>query len=314
MCTAISITGTHHIFGRTLDLERSYGEQIAITPRAAPLRFLHEGVLAEHSALLGVACVREGVALYYDAINDAGLAMAALNFPVSAVYHAPRAGCCNVASFELIPYVLARARTLGEAVALLRQTNVTAEAFSAELPPTPLHWMLSDRERSVVVESVATGLEIHENPFGVLANEPPFPYHVAHLGCFLHLSPVSPPNTMVPHVALKPQSRGAGAVGLPGDFSSPSRFVRAVFAATHTESGGSEREEVGRFFHVAGTVNVPNGVVRAEGGECVRTVYTACGCTDTCTYYATTYENSTPRAVSLVGVPKSEREVITFPL
>lgn len=314
MCTAISITGTHHIFGRTLDLECSYGEQVAITPKNAPLRFVRAGVLETHVPLIGVAHVREGVALYYDAISGAGLAMAALNFPESAVYHDAQEGALNVASFELIPFVLGSARTMDEALSLLARINVTPDAFSDELPPSPLHWLLTDGARSVAVESVAERLRVYDDPFGVLTNEPPFPHHMERARELLHLSPSLPQNAFAPHVALAPLSRGVGAVGLPGDFSSTSRFLRATFAAAHTECGGSEREEVARFFHVAATVSVPLGCVRAEDGSPVCSVYTACGCTDTRTYYVSTYERREVRAVSLDGIPDSERRVVTFPL
>ncbi len=314
MCTAISIRGTHHIFGRTLDLERSYGEQVAIMPKNAPLRFVREGVMESHVPLVGVCCVREGAALYYDAISGAGLAMAALNFPESAVYHAPKAGFYNVASFELIPFILGRSRTMEEALSLLACANVTPDAFCAELPPSSLHWLLSDGVRSVAVESVAEGLRVYDDPFHVLANEPPFPYHMARARELLHLSPVMPRNTLAPDVKLTPLSRGVGAVGLPGDFSSSSRFLRALFASSHTESGGSEREEVERFFHVASTVSVPRGCVRAEDGSSVCTVYTACGCTDTRTYYVCTYGRRELRAVTLNGIPDTERALLAFPL
>lgn len=314
MCTAIAITGAHRMFGRTLDLERSYGEQIAITPRNAPLRFLREGTWGQHIPLIGVACVREGTALYFDAINATGLAMAALRFPESAVYHAPRAGCCNVASFELIPFVLGKASSMEEALALLARINVTADAFSDELPPSPLHWLLSDGTRSVTVESVANGLSIQENPFHVLANEPPFSYHATRVRELLHLSSAAPLNTFLPHLELSPLSRGAGGVGLPGDFSSPSRFLRAAFAAAHTQSGASEREEVARFFHVAASVEVPLGCVQAEDGSPVCSVYTACACIDTRTYYTCTYGRRELRAVTLDGIPDAERAVVTFPL
>jgi choloylglycine hydrolase len=314
MCTAFGIKGAHHVFGRTLDLECSYGEQIAITPKKAPLRFVRVRELREHVPLIGVACVREGVALYYDAISAAGLAMAALRFPESAVYHAPRKGCYNVASFELIPFILGRAKTMEEALALLADVNVTKDAFSCELPPSPLHWLLTDGARSFAVESVAEGLVLHENPFHVLTNEPPFPYHMARARELLHLSPDMPQNSFAPMLSLSPLSRGVGAVGLPGDFSSGSRFLRAAFAMSHTESGTSEREEVERFFHVAGTVNVPLGCVRTEDGRSVCSVYTACGCTDTRTYYTCTYGRRELRAVTLDGIPDTERAVITFPL
>lgn len=314
MCTAISLRGTHHIFGRTLDLERSYGEQIAITPRNAPLRFRRERTLETHVPLIGVACVQEGTALYYDAVSGAGLAMAALNFPESAVYHAPREGCYNVASFEVIPFVLGRATTMDEALSLLARLNVTPDAFSDKLPPTPLHWLLSDGTRSVALESVAEGLRVYDDPFHVLTNEPPFSYHVARARELLHLSPTPPHNTLVPHVPLAPLSRGVGAVGLPGDYSSSSRFLRAVYATAHTTGEGSEREEVARFFHVAATVEVPLGCVHAEDGAPVCSVYTACGCTDTRTYYACTYGRRELRAVTMDGIPDTERAVVSFPL
>ena len=314
MCTAISLRGNHHVFGRTLDLERSYGEVVAITPKNMPLHFLHAGMWEEHFALLGVACVRDGVALYFDAINEAGLGMAGLNFPVSAVYRAPQSGAKNVASFELIPYVLARSRSVADAKRLLQGVCITNEAFSTELPPTPLHWMIADKESALVVESVAEGVRLYDDPFAVLANEPPFPHHAARMSEVLHLSPSPVPPVSFGGATLSPLSRGTGAVGLPGDFSSPSRFLRASFAAAYTESGASEREEVARFFHVANTVSVPCGTVRAEDGTPVRTVYTACGCTDTLTYYTATYERRAPRAASLVGIPPSERALVTFSL
>lgn len=314
MCTAMNMTGVHHVFGRTLDIERAYGEQVAITPVGRSLRFLYEGVMESHAALLGVAHVCDGVALYYDAINDAGLGMAALRFPRSAVYHKPKKGACNLASFEVIPYVLGRARTLRDAEEILRRVNVTDAAFSADLPPTPLHWIVADRKEALVLESVAEGVRVYRNPLGVLTNEPPFPHHLSNVAHAAALSPFPAENHLAPRAFFESPENGTGALGLPGDFSSPSRFLRAVFATANATCGASEREEVGRFFQAASTVNVPEGLVRNAAGECVKTMYTACGCTDTLTYYTATYERRATRAISMRGVPRGERELLLFEL
>ena len=312
MCTAISTYGRHHLFGRTLDLERSYGEGLVVTPREVPLTFCHEGCMKSHLALMGVGMVRDGFPLYFDAVNEAGLGMAALNFSGSGVYHEAREGQGNPASFELIPFLLARYRTVEEALAYLRSANVTDEAFTPELPATPLHWLLADRERAVTVESVAEGLCLYDNPFGVLTNDPPFPYHTWRVRDCMQVGSASPENRLCPALDLEPYSRGMGGIGLPGDYSSSSRFVRAVFAASHTEH--TEEGEISRFFHMMDTVATPDGCVRTREGQSVRTVYTACADTDTLTYYLTTYTCRRLRALRLYDTPFEGERFLVIPI
>lgn len=312
MCTAISHCGKYHLFGRTLDLECGYGEQVVITPRCCPLRFLKERTVFRHSVLIGVASLQADTPLYYDAVNEHGLGMAALNFPTNAVYRVPRSEVSNIASFELIAWVLAQCSTVKEAVALLEGANIIASSFSEALPATPLHWIVADKTCSVTVEAVEQGLKIYENPFGVLTNNPPFPYHVTHVADFLQLGAQVPQNNLCPTAAVQPYARGMGAMGLPGDYSSASRFVRAVFAKNHTACGEGEREAVNGFFHIMDTVAVPYGCVRSERGEPVCTVYTSCANTDTGTYYFTTYNDRRIRAVSLQNVPLDAAEPIVF--
>ena len=170
-----------------------------------------------------------------------------------------------------------------------------------DLPATSLHWMISDRRESIAVESVAEGLRVYENRFGVLTNEPVFPYHEAHASDYMHLTASAPTNVLAPDILLEPYSRGMGAIGLPGDYSSASRFVRAFFAKSNVVADGGEAGEISAFFHAIGAVSTPSGCVRSESGECVRTVYTSCADTDTMTYYFKTYENSRVRAVRMQG-------------
>jgi choloylglycine hydrolase len=261
---------------------------------------------------MGIACIRQNVPLYYDAINEAGLAVAGLNFPGNAVYHAPKAAIHNVASFELIPWILCQCETLEAAIELLQHTNITRDCFSAEMPATPLHWLIADKSGSVTVETVAEGLKIYENPFGVLTNNPPFPYHQINIANFMHLDSRAAQNNLCPSLDLAPYSRGMGAMGLPGDHSSPSRLVRAVFAKNHTAPASTERDAVSRFFHMMDTVSVPCGCVKTEQGKSVLTVYTSCASTDTFAYYFTPYRNRRIRAVCPNDAQREASDLLLF--
>lgn len=299
MCTAVWDTGPCPLFGRTLDLECSYGEEIVLTPRKFRFDFLHLPPKREHLALLGVAHVRQEIPLYYDAVNEAGLAMAGLSFSASAVYRSPQEGRQGLASFEVIPWILGQCESVSDAVALLKNVTVTDEGFEEGLNATPLHWLLADKASAIAVEPLEEGLRLWENPFGVLTNDPDFSYHRLHVASLLGLSPKSPRNLICPALSLSPVSKGTGSVGLPGDFSSPSRFVRALFARTHTKHGSTEREEVERFFHVMDTVAQPLGCAVTESGEPIATRYTDCVDLERKIYYFTTYHNRSIRAISM---------------
>ncbi len=288
MCTAISFKGTHHLFGRTLDAQASYGEKVVITPRRFEFSFIHEATSKIHEAIIGAACISGGVPLYFDAMNESGLAAAGLNFNGNAVYHPVREGCHNVASFELIPWILCSCRDIEDAAELLSDTNITRDNFSPELPTTPLHFIFADKSGSIAVESVEEGLKIYDNPYGVLTNNPPFQFHRENLKSYMSLSSLAPENRLCKDVRLTPYSFGMGAVGLPGDFSSSSRFVRAVFSKNSIDVGD---DEINGFFHLMDTVTVPKGCVRGDDGMPHYTLYTSCADTDDGVYCYSTYKN-----------------------
>ena len=297
MCTAINQRGEYHLFGRTLDLECSYGESVVLTPRSFSLEFTEQQPYVSHHAILGVALVRDGYPLYYDAINEMGLCAAGLNFPVSAVFHQKKEGTYGVASFELIPFVLGKCQSVSEAVELIKNITVTNTSFSKALPATPLHWIFADKHGAVTVESVAEGVRIYDNSVGVLTNEPAFPYHSVSLTNYMALTNAPPQNTLCPQIYLTPYSRGMGAWGLPGDSSSASRFVRTVYAINHTLPANSKVEAISRFFHVLDTVSLPLGYSLTENGVPTSTVYSSCGDTSDFAYYFTTYGCRRIRAV-----------------
>ena len=255
MCTAATYRTKDFYMGRTLDYEYSYGEEITITPRGYEFPFRRMGAMKQHYAIIGVAHVDAEYPLYYDAVNEKGLGMAGLNFVGNAVYRKDEEGKDNVASFEFIPWILSQCATLAEAKALLEKMNMTDTPYSKQMPASQLHWIIADETGALTVESVADGFHVYENPAGVLTNNPPFPEQMFSLNNYMNLSPKQPQNQFAQGVPLHTYSRGMGALGLPGDLSSMSRFARVAFVRADSVSGDSEVESVGQFLHSLGSVD-----------------------------------------------------------
>lgn len=317
MCTAVTYKTKDHYFGRNLDLEYSYKETITITPRNYVFYFRKMEKMESHFAMIGMAYISEGYPLYYDATNEKGLSMAGLNFPENADYKPYCDGKDNITPFELIPWILGQCESVSEAEKLLERINILAENFSEELPLSPLHWIISDRERSITLESVKEGVKIYENPVGVLTNNPTFDYHMFNLNNYMRLSKEDPENTFAGkdcNFELKKYSRGMGAMGLPGDASSMSRFVRAAFVKMNSVSGNSETESVSQFFHILKSVEMQRGCVQLGKEVYEITVYSSCCNTDRGIYYYLTYDNSQIYAVDMYRENLQGDGLIEYPL
>ena len=314
MCTAISYRTKDHYFGRNLDLEISYGEKIVITPRNYSIRFRHFGEVKKHLAIIGMGIIVDDYPLYFDGTNESGLSVAGLNFPGNAHYKDYFEGKNNVASFEFIPWLLSKCKTISEVMEILPDVNITNDAFSKNYPPSPLHWIISDRYKSIVVEQVEDGLKIYDNPVGVLTNNPTFDYQLFNLNNYMNLSINPLTNTFGEKLQLENYSRGMGAMGLPGDLSSMSRFVRATFTKLNSVSGESEVESLSQFFHILGSVAQQRGLVQLDDGKYEITVYSSCCNTNKGIYYYTTYENSQINGIDMKKEDLEGRTLISYPL
>jgi len=317
MCTAVTYKTKDHYFGRNLDLEYSYQETITITPRNYVFRFRKMDAMKCHFAMIGMAHIAEGYPLYYDATNEKGLSIAGLNFPEHADYRQYCEGKDNVTPYELIPWLLGQCATVSEAENLLERINLLHEDFSNDLPLTPLHWIISDKERSVTLEPVETGIRVYDNPVGILTNSPTFDYHMFQLNNYMKLTNRDPKNTFSggkDHLPLKTYSRGMGAIGLPGDASSMSRFVRAAFVKLNSVSGNSERESVSQFFHILKSVEMQRGCVRLGKELYDITIYSSCCNTDRGIYYYAAYDNSRIYAVDMYKENLQDNKLIGYPL
>lgn len=314
MCTAVSFTSGDHYFGRNLDLEYHYHEQVVVTPRNYPFIFRMAGALKSHYAMIGMAMVDKGYPLYYEATNEAGLSIAGLHFPGNTVYHKHKGGKINLASFEVIPWLLAKYETIAQVRQALTQVQIVDSAYSADLPPTPLHWMICDKAEAVVLECMADGLHIYDDPVGVLTNNPPFPYHMYRMADFMGLSRESVVNTFSEDLKIAPYSHGLAAFGLPGDLSSSSRFVRAAYIKLNSVCDTSESASISQFFHILSGVAQRKGMVAVKDEMYEYTVYSSCCNTSKGIYYYTTYENSQITAVDMHKCDLDAERITAFPL
>ncbi|MBR5273163.1 MAG: choloylglycine hydrolase [Clostridia bacterium] len=313
MCTAIAYKTKDFYFGRTLDYDFSYNENVVITPRNYKFDFVNGKRIENHYALIGMAYVVGDYPLYYDATNEKGLSMAGLNFVGNAYYGNWLRDKDNVASFEFIPWLLSQCATVQEARVMLDKINLTSDAFSRELPPSQLHWMLADKSETLVVESVKEGLKIYDNPVGVLTNNPPFDEQSFNLNNYMSLSAKEPENTFCADLPLYVYSRGMGALGLPGDLSSQSRFVRATFVKLNSIADENETDSVNQFFHILSSVEQQRGCCRIDDGYEI-TIYSSCCNSDRGIYYYTTYGNHQISAVDMNKENLNDNTLIKYPL
>ncbi len=313
MCTAVSFTVNDHYFGRNLDLDFHYDEKVTIMPQKYPISFRCGKTIASHFALIGIATVVDNDPLYYDAVNEYGLAMAGLNFPHFATYYPAKTDQENIAPFELIPWILCQCKTIEEARSLLLGTNIWNHPYSPQLPLTPLHWMIADTRGCLVIEPTASGMRIYDNPIGALTNSPTFDYHLSNLANFMNLSAHTAANRFAENLNLTQYSNGMGAIGLPGDLSSASRFVRAAFVKCNSVCADDELAVLSQFFHILSSVEQQNGCCITESGL-EKTIYSNCYNTTNGIIYFTTYENRQISAVDMHRENLNSDRLIRFPI
>lgn len=311
MCTAATYQTKDFYFGRTLDYEFSYGDEIVITPRNYQFDFRHRESLQSHYAMIGMAHVVGNDPLYYDAFNEKGLAMAGLNFVGNASYYDVEEGKENIAQFEFIPWILGTCATLDEAKKALSEMNLTNTPYSEQFPVAQLHWIIADKTGAITVEAMEDEMHVYENKVGVLTNNPPFNIQMFLLNQYMGLSPKQPENLFAKDIELNAYSRGMGAIGLPGDLSSSSRFAKVAFTKLHSVSGNSEAESVSQFFHILGSVDQQRGCCDVNGKYEI-TLYTSCCNAQKGIYYYTTYDNHQISAVDMTKEDLDSTELIKY--
>ena len=329
-CSAICWPGGggRHLYGRNLDFDRlARGTGIVFVPGDHAYQCCIDSAddrPAEHFrsryAVMGMGLMLPGgTAALYDGINEKGLMGAQLYYRGFAHFDPPPAGGTRLQPPLLVTHLLSRCATVEEAVTLL-QEEVTLCGVPLLGTVPPLHWMFSDRGgEAVILEPDADGLHIYRNTIGVMTNSPGYPWHRTHLLCFSGIQDADRGALQFGPEVIESCFSGSGCSGLPGDWSSPSRFVRLAFLQKYARPGADEAADVTNLFHALQSAAFPLGMVRVEQAPAAAhdtdirpfdyTVYSGVMCAESLRYYWTSYENQRIQCVSMQelqqgGIPR----------
>ena len=314
MCTAVRFDDNNGnmYFGRNLDWTVGYGQKIIITPRGYQYHSAFLGDMAPKAgAIIGMAIAIENTPLYFDCANEAGLAIAGLNFPGYAQYE-PTAveGKTNVAAYEFPLWVTLNFSSVDEVEAALKNTAIVAKPISEQFPVSQLHYIIGDKNRSIVVEYTKNGMEIFSNDVDILTNQPGYAWHQENLRNYMNLEPKKPHEVKWSKAKLTPFGSGSMMRGLPGDYYSPSRFVRVAYLNTHYPTKNTEDENVMRLFHTLTGVAMIDGAAAMDETSFEKTIYTGGYSTASKTYYYNTYENPSIVHASLTNYDLDKSDLI----
>lgn len=302
MCSGIRFSDNngHMYFGRNLDWSTGYGEKVVITPRNYKYNSAFLGELPMKSAVIGMAIIEENVPLYFDCANEAGLAIAGLNFPGYAEYEKTAVdGKTNVSAYEFPLWVAMNFSTVDEAEAALKNVAIVDKPINDKFPSSLLHWIIGDKDRSIIVEYTKDGMEIFHNDVDVLTNQPGYNWHHENLRNYLNLDSPEPAKVTWRDATFVPFGSGSLMRGIPGDYYSPSRFVRLAYLNTHYPVKDTEEENVSRLFHSLAGVSMIDGAAAMGDGNFEKTIYTGGFSSATNTYYYNTYDDPAIKKVSL---------------
>lgn len=312
MCTCLNCHfKNNYYFGRNLDLDYSFNEKIIITPRNYQIKFKKEKSLKNHFAFIGSGTIIDNYPLYAEACNEKGLSMAMLNFPDNCCYYKYDKNKRNYAPYELVLIILSTCKSLKEVKELLSNTNVININFASNVLLTPQHFMISYKGKSITVETLKDGLHIYDNIFNVLTNNPIFLYHQENITNYLKLQTQNPINTLNKNINIKPISYGQGALGLPGDYSSISRFVKCFFISSNMILNEIELNNINQFIKCLDSVMMIKGIIKAKYGfEYTR--YSCCINTTKQIYYYKTYDNPTLNAINMHKENLNRNDLICY--
>lgn len=314
MCTCINFKTQDNYFGRNLDLEYRFNEKVVITPKSYEFNLKNGITIKTKYSLIGMASVIDKYPLYAEATNEKGLSMAGLYFPKNAHFFTENKPKLNLTPYELIPYFLGLYETVAEVKKILPILNITNIPFRENLPIAELHWMISDGTECIVVEQLQNGLKVYDNPIGVMTNNPPFPYHLANINNYINLTPHYEENRFSDKINLQQYGQGMGAIGLPGDNSPASRFIRAAFNKLNSVCMKDEESSVTQFFHILDSVSMVGGATITKEGKPDITTYSCCINTSKGIFYYKTYTNNQITAIKMTDQEKNKKDLSIYDL
>lgn len=307
-----------HLLGRTYDQCGNLKEnRIAVVPRNYPLRLeineQSQRYIRSRYGFAGMAVMGLASPVMVDGINEMGVMGGLLNYPGYAAYDVVRdSRHMNIHPGFLTGYLLSQCASVEEAACILPSLNLTGEKiFGYEMT---VHYIFSDRTgETIIIEPDKEGLQIHRNTIGVMTNSPGYQWQQTNLCNYASVSNLLVASRDYIDVKLRGAAvSSGGGFGLPGDYSSPSRFVRMAVLKHYAIKGRDEVDGVSRMFQQFAAVNIPEGIVmrqEKEDGEEVSYDQTLCisaMCAESGNYYFSTCKNRRISAVGLTGIERKQ--------
>ena len=317
MCTGLALETKDglHLFGRNMDIEYSFNQSIIFIPRNFKcVNKSNKKELTTKYAVLGMGTIFDDYPTFADGMNEKGLGCAGLNFPVYVSYSKEDIeGKTNIPVYNFLLWVLANFSSVEEVKEALKNANIVDIPISENIPNTTLHWMISDiTGKSIVVEQTKEKLSVFDNNIGVLTNSPTFDWHVANLNQYVSMKYNQVPEFKLGDQSLTALGQGTGLVGLPGDFTPASRFIRVAFLRDAMIKNDKDSIDLIEFFHILNNVAMVRGSTRTIEEKSDLTQYTSCMCLEKGIYYYNTYENNQINAIDMNKENLDGNEIKTY--
>ncbi len=327
-CTGITLTAKDGtvVHARTLEFAVDLGSNVLVVPRG----YKRQGTTPDGkngkkwtSKYASIGANGSGVPWIFDGLNEKGLSMGLFYHPTTAEYMPYKKSDTKntLAVWELGSYILENFATTEEVKENIQNIVVPEVVFKEWGFVPPVHFIVTDAKgKSIVIEYLKGKLNVFDNPLGVLTNSPSFDWHMTNLRNYPNLGVVQPKTRKVGGVELKPFGMGAGMVGLPGDFTPPSRFVRAVAFSTSIIPTVDGRESVIQAFHILNNFDIPKGSAREphkdKHGNIIAdfTTWTSASDLKAKKFYFRTYNNSQIRMVDLNKMNLNTEKIVTIPM
>ncbi|WP_036258332.1 linear amide C-N hydrolase [Methylocapsa aurea] len=323
-CTGIRLTSQDGavVHARTLEFGIDMQSELMIVPRGyARTGTTPDGKegLKWKAKYASVGLNGVGKPFLFDGLNERGLAAALFYFPTSAEYMPYAAADAGkaMAPWELGSWMLENFASVEEVKSNIGKVVVPAVVYEGWGFAPEVHFIAHDASgKSIVIEYVGGKLNVYDNLLGVITNSPAFDWHMTNLRNYVNFSMTNVPPVKLGPITLEPFGQGSGMLGLPGDFTPPSRFVRAVAFSQSILPSKTERDAVLQAFHILNQFDIPKGAARdrekdAHGNiPADYTQWTSAADLKAKRYHFRTYDNSQIRMVDLMKMNLDAKDIV----
>lgn len=300
------------MFGRNLDWIYNLGQTGLLLPRNTVWKNSVTKELEQASyAVIGIGFMLDTRQFLLDGMNEKGLGCAALSFPRYAKFNEkPQTGKINIAPLDFVYWLLSNFENINQVREAMQNVNIVRILEHADV-----HWIVTDKTgESIIIEKFSEDISIFENSIGVLTNAPPFDWQLTNLNQYISVKAKEPEDTYWSNQKLVPVGNALGSYGLPGDYSSPSRLVRAAFAKSNMPTPRDTQVGISEFYHILNNVAVVNGSVVTRSNYNEITYYTSCMDLNEGLYYYNTYYNNRINLLALRPQDYESSSILVYPL